>query len=374
MPTAFRVYWIGLQLHKSGLSFAPARGHMNSAPLSVAVRVCNLTYRWDSLVHVPSPNCLTVRQNGGFNTTKGVLVSASTQRRPRHAPRFDTANAAWKAQWDSVLSWSIMLAVALHAAAFAFWPDWEYSDVFFNSDLELLGTAWMALYAPPTTGGGGGSGGIAAPSLAMLEEPDSLPPEGAPEGDAWTGLGSSQQALAALPARLRERLAGRNGPVPTIVRFAAAPDAPGLGDNPTSTVEEEEDDAVTAQDPSTDNLALLLETLETSPLDLSRLSGIRPQIVLPGTSAWILIRNPAEVDQFMSRSLQDSEAQGLVDVAVWIDEWGSVEWAEISRSSGLEEMDEIALALFNEVATFRPARDRGIRVSLSVIFSVPFPW
>ena len=69
-----------------------------------------------------------------------------------------------------------------------------------------------------------------------------------------------------------------------------------------------------------------------------------------------------------------SEAEGLVDVAVWIDEYGSVEWAEISRSSGHQEMDEIALALFNEVASFRPARDQGVRVSMSVIFSVPFPW
>ena len=113
--------------------------------------------------------------------------------------------------------------------------------------------------------------------------------------------------------------------------------------------------------------------LETSRLDLSRLSAVRPQVVLPGTSAWILIRNPAEVNRFMA-GVFDSEAEGLVDVAVWIDEWGSVEWAEISKSSGLQEMDEIALALFNEVASFRPARDRGVRVSTSVIFSVPFPW
>ncbi len=291
------------------------------------------------------------------------------QRLPRHTARFKTANAAWKAQWDSVLSWSIVLAVAIHAATFAFWPAWENSDAFLDTDLELLGTAWMALYAPPATGGGDG-GGIAAPSLAVLEEPDSLPPEVA----AATGFGSSQRALAALPARLRERLAGRNGPVPTIVQFASAPGAPGSGDDRTNTVEEEEEGAsVTAEDPSNDDLALLLET---SPLDLSRLSAVRPQIVLPGTSAWILIRNPAEVDQFMNGSIYglDSEAQGLVNVAVWIDEWGSVEWAEISKSSGLEEIDEIALALFNEVATFRPARDRGVRVSMSAIFSVPFPW
>ena len=299
-------------------------------------------------------------------------MSAPRQRRARHDPGYKTANAAWKAQWDAILSRSIIFAVALHAAAFAFWPAWEGADPLLEPDLELLGTAWMALYAPPTTGGAGG-GGIAAPALAVLEEPDSLPPE----VDVGTSFGSSQAALAALPAGLRERLAGRNGPVPTIVQFGARPGPRGIGNDPGSTLEEEEDedededDPVTAEEVPTDDLALILET---TPLDLSRLSAIRPQIVLPGTSAWILIRNPSEVDRFMVGSLPDSEVQGLVDVAVWIDEWGSVEWAEISKSSGLQEMDEVALALFNEVASFRPARDRGVRVSMSAIFSVPFPW
>ena len=238
----------------------------------------------------------------------------------------------------------------------------------------------MALYAPPSSGGGGG--GMATPLLAVLEEPDSLPAEEVDAGALFAGSGG---ALVSLSEGLRERLAGRGGPVPTMVQFgpafgsasgpgrgrgrSATSGAPGIGDDPTDT-REEEDVAQTIDDPTTEDLALLLET---SPLDLSRLSAVRPQIVLPGTSAWILIRNPAEVDRFMNM-IVDGEVQGLVDVAVWIDEWGSVEWAEISRSSGRQEMDEIALALFNEVASFRPARDRGVRVSLSAIFSVPFPW
>ena len=300
-------------------------------------------------------------------------MSAPRQRRPRHNPGYKTANAAWKAQWDTVLSRSIILAVALHAAAFAFWPAWEGSDSWIEPDLELLGTAWMALYAPPTPSGGSGGGAIPAPSLALLEEPDSLPPE----VDVGTTLGSSREALAALSAGLRERLAGLSGPVPTIVRFGSRPGPRGLGNDSRSTLEEDEeefedeDEALAPEEPLVEDLALILET---TPLDLSRLSAVRPQIVLPGTSAWILIRNPGEVDQFMNGSLPDSEVQGLVDVAVWIDEWGSVEWAEISKSSGLQEMDEVALALFNEVASFRPARDRGVRVSMSAIFSVPFPW
>ena len=303
-------------------------------------------------------------------------MSERTQRRLPKDERYKNANEAWKAQWNNRLAWSTMFAVVAHVAAFVFWPGWENSDSFLDPDLELLGTAWMALYAPPSSGGGGG---MATPVLALLEEPDSLPAE---EVDAGALIGGSGVALGSLPEGLRERLAGRGGPVPTIVEFgptfgpASGPrsgpvsGAPGLSNDPADTRAEEE---LAVDDPTTTDLALLLEA---PPLDLSRLSGVRPQIVLPGTSAWILIRNPAEVDRFMNGIdyEEDSEVRGLVNVAVWIDEWGSVEWAEISRSSGREEMDEIALALFNEVASFRPARDRGVRVSLSVIFSVPFPW
>ena len=56
------------------------------------------------------------------------------------------------------------------------------------------------------------------------------------------------------------------------------------------------------------------------------------------------------------------------------DAGGTVEWSEVTRSSGDAEMDEVALALFNQVASFRPGRNQGVRVSMSVIFSVAFPW
>ena len=306
-------------------------------------------------------------------------MSERTQGQLWQDERYKTANEAWKAQWNNRLAWSTMFAVAAHVAAFVFWPAWVNPDSLLDPDLELLGTAWIALYAPPSNAGVG----MATPALALLEEPDSLPTE---EVDAGALVGGSEGALVSLPEGLRERLAGRGGPVPTIVQFGPAfGPAPGPASGPAESSadsadtreEGEEGEEVeageTVYDPSTEDLALLLGT---SPLDLSRLSGLRPQIVLPGTSAWILIRNPAEVERFMSGIAyrEDSRVEGLVDVAVWIDEWGSVEWAEISRSSGHQEMDEIALALFNEVASFRPARDRGVRVSLSAIFSVPFPW
>ena len=294
-------------------------------------------------------------------------MSPRTEEQLQYGSLYENANIAWKAQWGNTLAWSTMLAVAAHAAAFAFWPAWENSEPFLDPDIELLGTAWVALYAPPSSGGGG----MEVASLVVLTEPDSLPIE---DVNATDIIGGSELAQAGLSAELRERLAGRGSPGPTLVQFSPAVGPRGIGDDVRDSREEAEEDGPTAEDAELSDLALVLETTS---LDLSRLSGVRPQIVLPGTSAWILIRNPTEVDRFMSwrASAQGASAtEGLVDVAVWIDEWGSVEWAEISRSSGRQEMDEIALALFNEVASFRPARDQGVRVSMSVIFSVPFPW
>jgi len=296
-------------------------------------------------------------------------VIAWTQRRLRQDKRYKNANEAWKAQWNDLLAWSTMFAVAAHVAVFVFWPAWDDSDSFLDPDLELLGTAWIALYPPPSSGGGGS--GTAASALAVVETPDSLLLE---EVDAAALIGGAGVVVASVPQGLRERLAGRGAPVPTIVQFDPAfgpsPGPPGPGND---RADNREEVVVETYDPAAADLARLLEA---TPLDLSRLSAVRPQIVLPGTSAWILIRNPAEVDRYMTGVSYEANSQleGLVDVAVWIDEWGSVEWAEISRSSGRQEMDEVALALFTKVASFRPARDRGVRVSLSAIFSVPFPW
>ena len=294
----------------------------------------------------------------------------STRRRGRvpHEPSFKTVNEEWKAQWSDLLAWSTMFAVAIHAAAFAFWPSWDTLDLRVESDLELLDVeiAWLSFYEVPSSGGGGG----VTASLALLEEPDSLPVG----VDAETSIGGSALAGVAFSEGLRERLLGRGGPVPTVVEPEVAPAPPDLGDDSADTPEEEGDGVrVTVEDHT---IADLASRLETSTLDLSRLSGLRPELVLPGISVWLLLRNPEAVEEFMRVSAYrgTAAAQGLVGVTVWIDERGSVEWSEITRSSGRPELDETALALFNEIASFRPARDQGVRVSMSVIFSVAFPW
>lgn len=329
-------------------------------------------------------------------------MSALRRGRIPHGPRFKTANEAWKARWGDRVAWSTMLAVAAHAAAFGFSPGWDPIDSWLEPDLELVetGIEWISVSVAPSSGGGGG---MAAASLAPLEEPDSLPAG----VDAGTSIGGFDPAALAFSGGLRERLLGRGAPLPTIVEPALLLDRLALGDDPLALEDDplaleddpvaeeddpltEEDDPLTEEDDPPDTaeeegfpVILVNPTiadpalrLENSTLNLSRMSGKSPELFRPGTSAWLLIQNPAVIEEYMRVVAfnRASDERGQVDVAVWIDERGSVEWSEVTRSSGNEEMDEVALALFNEVASFRPGRDQGVRISMSVIFSLGFPW
>jgi TonB family protein len=113
-------------------------------------------------------------------------------------------------------------------------------------------------------------------------------------------------------------------------------------------------------------------------LDLDRLTEIRPELAVMIPSMWVLLRNPTEVETFLRRSYGrwslDRGEPGSVTVTVWIDTHGSVEWAEVSRSSGRSNLDEAALELFNEIVTFRPARHEGVSISGSATFALLFPW
>ncbi len=80
-------------------------------------------------------------ENRSYNTAKGGPVSPRTHGQVPQGPRYKDANAAWKAQWGNTVAWSTMLAVAAHMAVFVFWPAWEVSDEWLDSDLELLALA-----------------------------------------------------------------------------------------------------------------------------------------------------------------------------------------------------------------------------------------
>lgn len=111
-------------------------------------------------------------------------------------------------------------------------------------------------------------------------------------------------------------------------------------------------------------------------LDLERLSALRPELALTSPSSWILVRNPGEVGEFLERRFGrpggSERPRGTMSVAIWIDERGSVEWAEINRSSGDPELDGSALELFERVVSFSPAREDGFRVPTAVIFWLSF--
>ena len=233
---------------------------------------------------------------------------------------------------------------------------------------------------------------MASGAPLQLQEPDSLPAG----VDAGARIGGPELATLAFSGGLRERLRGRGGPIPTIVEpdrgldresdreLALPPASPTLDDDPPDALEPDTHE----EDRQGEGIRVIVESptladpafrLETSTLNLSRMAGITPELFMPGTSAWLLILNPADVEEYMKivgyeQYTQGTAAQGLVNVAVWIDDRGSVEWSEVTKSSGRVDMDEAALALFSDITSFRPARDQGVRVSMSVIFSVEFPW
>lgn len=274
-----------------------------------------------------------------------------------------TANDRWKAQWSNRLAWATVAAVALHAAVLLLWPDWDTPDPLTDPAAELVQMDWITLQDMPP----GGGGGLPVAAAPVSDTPDSL----STEPDLEEQGGASEGDRTALAEALRERLLrGRDAPRPSVTQPEAEPPASdetetGDGNDSTSIG----GDASTAQVP---------EIPEADELELDRLSTIQPGLALSSSSAWVLLRNPVEVERYMRRN---SRQQGLgddtdasVSITLWIDERGSVEWAEVSESSGRQELDEIALALFNEVAAFRPALDEGVRVPKSVIFTVHFPW
>jgi TonB family protein len=184
------------------------------------------------------------------------------------------------------------------------------------------------------------------------------------------GGGDLAEGLAAL----RSRLVSRRLPAPTIAESEPEPEfePEDSSDDPSGLADES---IVIGGRPS---IADLTPATDPSSLDLDRLSVLRPELALSFLSAWVMLQNPTEVTDFMARTYRlgrlDPEVAGSVSVTLWIDRKGSVEWAEIAESSGRPDLDEAALALFNEVVAFRPARDNGVTVSRSVVFAVNFPW
>lgn len=275
---------------------------------------------------------------------------------------FETANEAFKRKWSNRVSWCTVLATGLHAAVFFGLPAWQRTsstptldEGFDNVPVTLvnLGTGVGAA--------GAGTRGNDLVSARVIGTSDA-------EGPAGGGSGSSSGPSL---AELWERVAPAGRLAPTVVE--SDPDEE-LAARPVPTDSADLVD-IRGRAASTDGLSLDPEAGE---LDLESLAAVLPELALVDLSSWVLVRNPREVDEFMKRTYDYGEltadASGLVSVALWIDERGVVQWADIDRSSGRTDMDEVALELFREVALFLPARHEGVPVSRPAIFFVNFPW
>ncbi len=283
-------------------------------------------------------------------------------RAPRPDPqdwRFRSANDLFKDGWTARLSWSTTGAVALHALLLLWSPIWEAEEPVSRPGTEPMHTMEGVALPEPSSDAGGPPGIVVA-----VEEP-ATPSEEA-ESDEVEGGGNWEFADAS--GALRERLGEGGELIPGIVE--AAPELEEEQGDPDDAPDPEEDARRIAADRATPDF----EALESGGFDLDRLTSVRPHLQLLSPSSWILIQNPLEVAGFLERRFRNGPGEGTVRVALWIDERGSVEWAEINQASGDPELDRAALELFNDVVSFRPAREEGVRVPMAVIFSLPYPW
>lgn len=285
-----------------------------------------------------------------------------------------TANDRFKAQWDDRLAWSIVVAVFVHLAGFAFFPGWRLRDLSPEAVFGARGTEWILLQPPGPMPGldaiafaaVSGAGGDSASATGVEEEGEREDFDPAEFADAAGGGGGGS---------FLERLRGRAAPRPVVTEpelELSAPEPSGSSGGETAPA----DGALSIEGSA--STASLESLPDPDALDLDRLSVLEPELSLTSLSAWVLVRNPDEVMDFMRRSAaQEGLAEEdfiTVRVTLWIDRTGSVEWSEIMESSGDRRVDEIALELVNEVISFRPAREQGVAVARSAVFSIPFPW
>ncbi|MBI4519567.1 MAG: hypothetical protein HY701_01925, partial [Gemmatimonadetes bacterium] len=180
------------------------------------------------------------------------------------------------------MAWSTVVAAAVHAAAFAFWPAWQVTRPFREPPVELVQIGW----APEDTGPNPGDG----PSTAtpVLDDRDSDPVV----ADLQNRVDRVDAEIATQSQLLRERLRRRASAVPTLAEpepERASESSPGAS---------EEGPMAVRGYPST---AELPASLSESALDLDRLSNVRPELALVAPALWVLVRNSPEVASYMRR-------------------------------------------------------------------------
>lgn len=300
-------------------------------------------------------------------------------RRPRERPA-PSANDRLKERWGSRLAWSVIAAVLLHATLFLLRPSWVLPH------LEPPGgrgpSGDDALVATDLARSGGTRARV-APELAEPSDStrDDGPRETSGEGQATDGGATGNGPSA---GSLGDRLADLDGP-----SMAATEPGRQAGPEPPRRVPagpESEPAASRAARGSTTALSIggrattaeMTDRRRGEEPSLERLRALDPEVVMGLGSSEVLLRNPSEVVRFketmVRRHPEVGTAEAWVSVAIWVDENGSVEWAEISDSSGRERLDEVALTLFTEIVSFRPALEDGDRVPKTMLFYLLFPW
>lgn len=280
-----------------------------------------------------------------------------------------TANDRMKANSRARLHWSIVASVSIHIGLVVGWPDLSLDTLGAGGEgaapIQLVTLGALPAPAPLDA-----RAPLRPLEIPALEGPDPTAPggggpdeeegrtDGAPDG--WEGRRSELWRLAAL----RPGVVVPPAEDPTLEE-ARADSASSL-----ETSDGDDADGVTVRQ-RIEELEYQRLT-EEERLSLERLSALRPELVLASPASWLVVRNPEEVSRFLESRLQeqvvDAGSAGSLSVSLWVDEHGSVEWAEINRSSGSGHVDQTALTLFRDVVAFRPAREDGMRVPVAAIF------
>jgi len=288
------------------------------------------------------------------------MATPSTQQGAGAGDVIIRGNEHWKAASRKQTVVATLMSLGIHLLIVLLVPPWtaqaEPSERF--QDFLRLEPLMVVEEAFGSEDAGAGM----APAFVPNIEPETDP------GDPQGAVDSFDSDLLGATEHLRGRLLGE----PTLAATVVEPEEmnpPGVsGDDSAGGTEFGELGSGTT----------VPDWLTVSALELDRLSAVRPEMVVLAPSSWVLVRNPFEIEQFMLASRQegrlDPAFEGWVQVVIWIDERGSVEFSEVSRSSGDPEVDELALALFRDVVSFRPARNGGVTVPVSVIFQLNFPF
>lgn len=244
-------------------------------------------------------------------------------------PESRADNREWKTGWSSWVMFSTMIAAVVHLVVFIVIPNWEIVARRAPSALRFVQIDPLISV--------GGQLGVGDDAVAATPEIE----------------------IASLEIEIQE---GEGGD--TEADLAALIEIFGLPSPRMSTPlrPQSADQAIPPPAPPLD----LNEVIPLTP----RIAFVGPPLVLP------VIRNPTVLQGYLRRQynpVHDGlDHNGYVSVAMWIDERGAVEWTAISSSSGSVVVDDIALAVFNDIALFTPARSEGKRVPVSVVISVPF--